>query len=90
MKIFQEQNFSELRCSILYVFQMCQNYSHLKSTRPVASKSKMVRPGSGCGVCVGVESSFEMGSKWVWLAKNLGTAFHFQSVYATIFPDLTF
>ena len=30
-----------------------QNYSHLKSTRPVARKSKVIRPGSGCGVCVG-------------------------------------
>ena len=38
----------------MHISNISRNYGHLKSTRPVASKSKEERPGSRCGVCVGV------------------------------------
>ena len=37
-----------------------RSYGHLKWTRPVASKSKVARQGSRCGVCVGVSRN-QMG-----------------------------
>ena len=47
--LFRNENFPNYGISNISL-----NYSQLKSTRPVASKSKVERPGSGCGVFVGV------------------------------------
>ena len=49
---------------------------HLKSTKPVAGKSKVVRPGSRCGICMG------SWGKWVspealWQSTNY---FHYFSI----------
>ena len=49
-----------IRCKLyvtwhfVHISNISLNYSHLKSTRPVASKSKVLRPGRGCDVHVGV------------------------------------
>ena len=47
-------------CHLVHISNISLNYSHLKSTRPLVSKSKVVRPGSGCDAYVGV-SKIKMG-----------------------------
>ena len=60
--------------------EQLKNYSHLKSTWPVLSKSIAIRPDNGCesGGCV---------RKWVWLSTK---CFPFTLFYATSLPDSTF
>ena len=45
----------------------CGAIAYLARARPVTSKSKVVRPGSGCSICVGV-------SKIKWVCPEVGVA----------------
>ena len=36
----------------MYIFQGCQNFGHLKFTRPLAGDSQVVSQKNTCGVCV--------------------------------------
>ena len=59
---------NSVQYAILYIFwtYLSQNYDHLKYTRPVTGKSKVVSQESRCGVCVGVSRNTNgCVRKWV-------------------------